>query len=439
VAAAVLGLASVQSAGAMGLVEAYEAALRHDPSYRAAVHEHEAGQQFEALGRAQLLPAVSATYGRFRNSADVTSSSSGTPVTDHRNYNSLAASIQLRQPLFHPEGLARMRQGVAQARGSDAQLSLRGQELIVRVVTLYTFARYAQEQLAQAEAQREALAAQLAANQRLLQRGEGTRTDLLETEARHALAVAQVLEARDGVTNGRNALAAIVGTDPGTLDALGDEQPGRAGPVRSFEEWQAIAVASNPELRTVRQAVEVAREEVNRQRAGHLPRLDLVASAGKNDSETVNTFNQRANVRSVGLQLTLPLYAGGATTAAAVQAEANLLKAQADLDGRTGQMLVELRKQYDLTASSAARQKAAQAALDASVALVDAMRRSVRGGQRTNLDVLIAQQQLFEARRDLAQARYNHVLSRLRLRHAAGTLQASDLMDIAAAFTRTGG
>jgi protease secretion system outer membrane protein len=434
-AVATLLAAAAVPASALGLIEAYELAVKNDASYRAAQFENEAAQQFAVLGRSNLLPNIAATYSPSRNRADVTNTVTG--GTDDRRYGALSAALQLRQPLFHPEGMARYRQGVAQTRGSDAQFASRSQELIVRVASAYTFAKYAEDQLALAVAQREALAEQRLTNQRLFLRGEGTRTDVVETQARFDLAVAQVLEANDNVTNARNALAAMIGRDVTRLDELNDDfNVGQLVP-GAFEDWRNIALSTNPELQARRHAVDVAREEANRHRAGHLPRVDLVASVGRTDSDTINTFNQKATVRSVGAQLTVPIYSGGAVTAAVSQAEANAERIQAELDAATAETTVELRKQFDLTASSAARHDAARAARDSAQLLLEATRRSVAGGQRINLDVLQAQQQLFDSRRALAQARYNHLLSQLRLRLAAGVLQLSDLVDMSRYFKTT--
>ena len=434
-AVATLLAAAAVPASALGLIEAYELAVKNDASYRAAQFENEAAQQFAVLGRSNLLPNIAATYSPSRNRADVTNTVTG--GTDDRRYGALSAALQLRQPLFHPEGMARWRQGVAQTRGSDAQFASRSQELIVRVASAYTFAKYAEDQLALAVAQREALAEQRLTNQRLFLRGEGTRTDVVETQARFDLAVAQVLEANDNVTNARNALAAMIGRDVTRLDELNDDfNVGQLVP-GAFEDWRNIALSTNPELQARRHAVDVAREEANRHRAGHLPRVDLVASVGRTDSDTINTFNQKATVRSVGAQLTVPIYSGGAVTAAVSQAEANAERIQAELDAATAETTVELRKQFDLTASSAARHDAARAARDSAQLLLEATRRSVAGGQRINLDVLQAQQQLFDSRRALAQARYNHLLSQLRLRLAAGVLQLSDLVDMSRYFKTT--
>jgi len=430
-------LVQTHNAAALGLLPAYEAALANDPVYRSALRDNEAGQQFRELGRSNLLPNVSATYSRNRNQADISTSSSRGEVTERRNYSGLTAALQLRQPLYHPEGQARYRQGIAQTQGSDAQFAARRQDLIVRLVGLYAPAKYAEDQLAQTVAQRDAYAEQRQSNVRLFQRGEGTVTDVLETQAKYDLAEAQVLEARDNLVNTRDALAAMVGQDVDKLDPLVDEFRLKPMLPASFDAWKDISIANNPELLAQRYAVEIAREEINKNQAGHSPRLDLVASTGKNSSDTTNTFNQSAKVHTIGLQLNLPIYSGGAVTAAISQAVSNHEKAQADLDAKTNTVLLELRKQYNLTLSSALRINAATQALNSATLLVEATQKSVKGGQRTNLDVLNAQQQLFEARRDLALSRYNYLLGYLRLRYSAGTLSVTDLTDVAGYFVAT--
>jgi outer membrane protein, protease secretion system len=159
-----------------------------------------------------------------------------------------------------------------------------------------------------------------------------------------------------------------------------------------------------------------------------------VASASKNNSDTTNTINQNTNSRSIGVQLNIPLYSGGSVSAATSQAVSNHEKAQADLDAKTSQVLVELRKQYNLTVSGVSRIAAAEKSLSSARLLIEATQKSVKGGMRTNLDVLTAQQQFFEAKRDLALSRYNYLLSFLRLRYSAGTLALADLQEISTYF-----
>ena len=419
---------------ALSLLQAYEAALRNDPTYRAAVSERAAGQQFQVLGRSHLLPSISASLSANKNQADVTSTNLFGDTKERRNYTSQAAAIQMRQPLYNPDGKARQSIGAAQAQLSEALFLARSQELIVRLVGLYAPAKYAEDQLAQAMAQRDAYAEQRKANERMLIKGEGTRTEVLEAQAKFDLSEAQILEARENLSNARNALTSMVGQEIASVDALAADFQVKPLDPADFSAWREMALAHNPEIKAQGLAVLIALEEVNKSLAGHAPRLDLIANLSKNKSDTANTFNQSTHSASIGIQLNLPLYSGGAVSATISQAMSNHDKAQAEMDAKTNQVLLELRKQYSLTLSGALRIAAAEKSLSSARLLVEATQKSVLGGIRTNLDVLNAQQQVFDAKRELALMRYNYLLSNLRLRYAAGTLERENLQSTAAYF-----
>lgn len=428
------------AASAMSLTQAYEAALQNDPTYRSAMHENEAGQQYRALGRSNLLPNVSISYSKNKNRADITQPNFlGQLSTSHPDYTSASKVLGLRQPILNLDGLARYREGMAQANLSDAQFSTKSQDLVLRLVGAYADAKFAEDQLALASAQRDTFAEQKQANARMFEKGEGTKTDMLETQAKFDLADAQLIEARDNLTTARNNLAAIIGTDPTQLDGLTDDFRVRPMQPATFDEWKTIALERNSEIATQRFNVEVAEHEITRNRAGHAPRLDFVAQYSKSDSETLSTLNQDSTNRAIGVQLSIPLYSGGSVSASTTQAIANHEKAKSDLDAKTSQILVELRKQYNLALSSAARIDAMVKSVKSAEALVLATKQSVKGGVRVNLDVLNAQQQLFSARKDLAQARYNYLLAYLRLRFAAGTLTGEDLQTVAGYFVPSSG
>src|SRR5690349_21749607 len=204
---------------AAGLVHVYETALANDPVYQAAIHENSAGQEFAAIGRSALLPSLSASFSINQNHQDFTRGS----ITLHRNYESQTATIQLRQPLINLGAFAGYKQGVSKTNQSNAEFSARSQELILRVVSAYIDAKYAEDKLALATAQQAALAEQRRANERMFEKGEGTKTDVLETQARSDLAEAQVLEAQDNLANARDVLAAIMGGEVTVLDPLSDD------------------------------------------------------------------------------------------------------------------------------------------------------------------------------------------------------------------------
>ncbi|MEA5671397.1 TolC family outer membrane protein [Pseudomonas sp. MH2] len=419
----------VLPAQALDLSDAYALALRNDPTLRAAIAERDAGVENLAIGRAGLLPNLSYRYNRARNDSEVTQRSQLGDVTSQRDYRSYSSTLTLQQPLFDYAVWSDYRRGVAQAALADERLRGRGQEMMVRVFSAYSEALFADEQIALAQAQRRTYAEQLQLNERLLKNGEGTRTDVLETRARYELAQAQEIEAGDNLDAALRSLQAITGEAMSAED-LAPMLPALAVqpliPAR-FEPWRDLAVAHNAELASQRHALDVADQGVERQRAGHLPSLSAYVSKGISSSSSESTYNQRYDTDSVGIQLSVPLFAGGGVSARVRQAQAERDGLQFQVDAQVSDTLNQLRRQFNLCASSTAKIRAYGMAVNAASALVEATRRSVQGGERVNLDVLDAEQQLYGARRDLAQARHEYLRAWVQLRYLAGVLDAKDV------------
>lgn len=426
-----LPLFHAAAAGAMNLEQAYDAALRNDPTYRSAFQDKLVGEEYKALGRSGLLPQVSANYSANKNRADLLQPPF--PVS-HPVYYSHSDGVQLRQVLFSLDALARYKQGLAQSDYSDSLFSSAGQDLVLRLASTYFDAALSAEQVALSKAQRDSQQEQMLANQRLFEKGEGTRTDVLETQARMQLSEAQVIEALDNQQSARTSLEAIVGDTVPTIETLGAAFPVKPLTPSTLAEWQTIALARNPDLQAQRYAIEGNRQEVNKNRAGHTPRVDFVAGYNKSKSDTLTSLNQDSTSRSIGVQVNIPIYAGGAVSASTRQAVAGLEKAKADLDLKTSKVMVELGKEFSLVNSSIARIAALDRAVDSAALLVKATEQSIKGGVRINVDLLNAQQQLYSAKRDLAQARYTYLNAVLRLRAAAGTLGADDVREAAGYF-----
>lgn len=435
VACTVLLSQSAQSS-AMGLMQAYDAALQNDPVYRSAVSDNQAGQEYKAIGRSSLLPVVQYTHGSSKNKAETTSPDFlGNPNTTHPEYTSISNSISIRQTLFNLDAFARYKQGIAQTNYSDALFTSRSQDLMIRLLTAYAEAKFAEDQLTLFAAQRDAFAEQRRVNDRMFEKGEGTRTDMLETQAKLDVADAQIIESADNLMTARNTLAAMIGSDVTHLDGLVNDFQVMPLSLSGFDEWQAIASNNNPELSAGRYSVEAAEQEISKSKAGHAPRLDLNASYSRNSSESLTNFNQDSIVRSIGVQLVVPLYSGGYVNAVTNQAVSNRDKAKSDLDATSNKVMIELRKQFGIVQSSVAKMDALQKSVNSATLLVQATRESVKGGVRINLDVLNAEQQLVAAKRDLTQARYNYLISFLKLRVAAGTLNLDDLRTVSGYFS----
>jgi protease secretion system outer membrane protein len=288
--------------------------------------------------------------------------------------------------------------------------------------------------VALARVQRDMYLEQQKVNQRLFEKGEGTKTDMLETKARLDLAEAQLVEAEDNATAQRQVLAGVIGMDPGPLDELSENF--RVGDLKiaSFDHWQKLALERNHDLEAARLAVENARLEISKNKAGHFPRVDLIASYSKGMAESLNTYNQDSVNRTIGVQVSVPIYQGGAVSAATRQAAAGYERAKADLEVRTNKLMVELRKAHSVVESSVHRVEALVKAVESGKELMKATEQSIKGGVRINLDLLNAQQQLFASQRDLAQARYSYLIGLLRLRAAAGTVGDADIREVAAYF-----
>jgi protease secretion system outer membrane protein len=424
------------SVQALGLLDAYDLALRNDPTFQAAIQEREAGEENRIIGRAGLLPNLSWSYNNSRNESEVTQSTAVGNVTSDRDYRSYASTLTLQQPLLDYEAYARYRQGAAQALFADERFRGKSQELAVRVLSAYSQALLAQERIELSRAQKRAYAERLQLNERLLKGGEGTRTDVLETQARLSLAQAEEIESLDTQDAALRELEAIVG-QPLQIDELAPLtrqfeipplEPNR------FETWREMAMANNPELKSQHHALDVAEYEVERKRAGHMPKVSLYASSRQTSSDSESSYNQKYDTNSVGIQVSLPLFAGGSVSASTRQAANQLSQAQYELDAQTARTLIELRKQFNLNTSGAAKVRAYEMAVSSATALVTATKKSVTGGERVNLDVLDAEQQLFTARRDLADARHAYLLARIQLKYFAGLLNEQDLRALAGYF-----
>lgn len=411
----------------------YEAALRHDPQFRSALHERDAGLQNKALGQAAVLPQAQYSFNRSDNRADRSIFNSVGQMTtqDQLNYRSLYSGVSVRQPLYSREAWARYQQGQLQADYAQAQFESREREVLVRLIEAYCNLWYAKDQIDLLDVQRQTLAEQLQSVAQQFDKGEASRTDLLEAQSRSDLLEAGLIEAAHALKLAQRALLAMVGPEQRDLVTLGAKPAtfkfSAVVSQKSLSDWEAQVKQHNPDLRAQQLAVEIARQEYLKVQSGHLPRADLVASYAKSESENVNLVNQSYLTRSVGAQITIPLYAGGATEAGVTQAAASRARAEAELDNQIEKTMVELHKHYLAVGQVESKRQALIKALVSANDLVQASRKSVLGGVRTTLDVLQAVQQVAQLQRDLLQAEYTGLISTYRLRWLAGELGAGDL------------
>lgn len=429
--ASVLLASNVQ---AISLLKAYQEALKNDPMHRAAVADNRAGQEYQIMGRAAMLPSLQYSYSTNKNKGESFSpNQAGEKTGTDLDYRSTSKGFSARQTLFNVDAYTRYEQGVVQTKLSDAQFDSRSRDLMVRVLSAYSDAKYAEDQLNLYTAQRDAYTEQMLVNKRMFEKGEGTKTDMLETQAKLDVANAMVIEASDNALMTKHTLSSMIGVPVYSLDSLvSDFKPLPA--TDDVEYWKQIAFKENADIITAKLSLEAADLEIKKNLSGHFPRLDLNASYNSGISESITTRNQENNTRSIGIQLVIPIYSGGYVSASSRQAVANRDKARAELDATSSKLVLEIQKQFNAMKISSLKMEALQKSVESSTLLVEATKQSVKGGIRINLDLLNAQQQLVSVKRDLASSRYNYLISYLRLRVAAGSVTEDDLRTVAAYF-----
>lgn len=436
--AALLWISANMQAQAMGLFDVYEQALRNDPVFLGAMKERDAGLENRNIGRAGLLPHVAWNYNKGRNDSRATYKSDDRPNSrEDRHYNSFGSTLSVQQPIIDYEAYANYRKGVAQALFADQAFRGKSQELLVRVLSAYSQALFSRDQIEIAEAKKKAFERQFEQNRQMFDQGEGTRTDILEAESRYELAGAEEIEAQNEQDAALRELGALIGVPEVRIDEL--------APLRTpfnflaltpttYEAWNAIALSENADLASQRQLLEVAHQEVKRNVAGHLPKLNAYATVRSMESDSGNTYNQRYDTNTIGLEISLPLYAGGGVSASSRQASRSLEQAEYDLEGKTRETLIQLRRQFNACATGVRKIRAYDKALASAEALVVSTQYSIKGGERVNLDELNAQQQLYSTRQDLAKTRYEYLMAWIKLHYYAGTLTGEQLARVDEAF-----
>lgn len=425
----------MSNANALDLMQAYDLALVNDPAYKVATKEFEAGDANRIIGRAGLLPQVSANFYQASNSTRI--SQTGYSTTNMM-YPSTNGGVQLTQALINLNAWASAKQGNAQADAAKTKLVHNSQELLVRTTQAYTEVLYFRDQITYFTAQRDAYKEQLTVNERRLKAGDGTVTEVLETKASYELADVQVIEARDNLENAKRKLEAMMGVKLNTAtDVKKLSNNFKVLPVSMpFDQWQDAALSNNAEIATAKNSEESAKQEYNKNRSNNAPVISAVAQYNQQSSYYVSTINQTANSTMLGVQATWQLSNGGQTYGLIKQSFANWEKAQADTEAVRSRVITELRKQYDLVVSSKQKVSALERAVESGTELTKAMRKSVQAGERISVDVLLAERVLATSQKDLAQAKYAYLAATLKLKQLSGNLTVQDLEQVAGNFER---
>lgn len=408
------------------LLEVYRAAQSSDAVYASARAAWAAGQEKLPQGLSGLLPSAALSGSTQYNDRE---SRSRDPAVGTTTGRSNALTLSVTQPLYRPQNTAAYEQAKTQVVQSDAVFAQSAQDLIVRVSQAYFDVLLAQDSVAFAQAQLSAIGQQLEQAKRNFEVGTATITDTHEAQARYDITLSAEIAARNDLEIKKRALEVIIGRQAPGLVPLGESFSPRLPDPNNMQNWAEQALRSNLQVRTAEASLTFASQEVTRNRAGHRPTLDAFAtySDSGSGSGTTGGIGSDTTSKVIGLQLAVPLYQGGIVNSRVREALANEDKARQDLEGARRQAELSVRQAFLGVTGGLAQVKALEAALVSSRSSLDSTRLGQEVGVRTQVDVLNAQQQLFQTRRDLAQAKYNYILSLLRLKAAAGSLTEEDL------------
>jgi outer membrane protein len=430
-AALALALAAAAPARAEDLLQIYREAQQNDPALAAARANWQATQERVPQARAGLLPNVTLSASTNANYFG-TDIDSDPRVRVDRGFGLGGLTVSASQPLYRYANTVAYSQAVQQVEQADYTLASARQDLILRVATAYFDVLLAQFNIELAESQKAAVSEQLAQAKRNFEVGVATITDTNEAQAKYDSIVAQEISARNDLENRRTALRAIIGRFPQDLKRLGPGFDPTLPSPNSPDVWVDRALADNLSVRIARYNSEIAALEIERQRAGHLPTLDLVASANAlagSGSTNTGSFNDTRQAL-IGLSLNVPLYQGGFVDSKVREALALQENARQNLEVARRNALFSAQTGFTGVNSAAASVRAFEQALVSAQTAYESNKTGQEVGVRTNLDVLNTQQNVFQTRRDLAQAYFNYLVGILRLKAAVGSLDEQDLEDI---------
>ncbi|GHU00839.1 hypothetical protein FACS1894154_10430 [Betaproteobacteria bacterium] len=412
------------AAQADDLLSLYREAQYKDAAYLAAQADTAAQRELLPQARAQLLPNLSFTASRGRNSTE--QKSGGTK--SERDYNSRNDALSLRQAVFRPRAFAHWRQAHAQVDSAEATLAWAGQEVALRLGTAYFDVLLAQAEVEVNHSQQEACRIQLDYAQRAFKAGSGTRTDIDEARAQFDLTEARAIELQYQLDYNRDVLQSLVDRPLGNIAVLNPARLLLSLPEPAqLEAWIQQAEAAHPQLAALRAQVSAREEEVAKARAGHLPTVDLIAQHTKSESDGNNNIGAKYDTNMIAIQLAIPLFAGGEVNATVRQALAELDKTRQQLEATRRQTGLQVRQAFDGVVQGMHWVRAYEQAVKSAEQSLLSTKKGFQAGTRNTVDILNAEQTLAAARRDLNRGRYQYILSRLRLVAMVGRLDEMEI------------
>lgn len=413
---------------AADLMQVYRDALETDQLFAVARGNLDAGREKAPQGLSGLLPSMSLSGNTIWNDNE-TEFRSSPAVKSSKQYNTHGYQLSLSQPLFRWQNWVAYDQSKMQVVQAEANFVQARQDLILRVAQAYFDVLYAAENLTAVRGNKSAITQQLELAKKSFEVGTSTITDTHEAQARYDLAVAQEIAAESDLDVKRRTLQAILGKEPGALAALRKNAELSPPQPNDMNQWVAAAEKDSINVQVQQAVADIAAREMDRQRAGHYPTVDLVANYGSSKSYSTGGMVD-TDYKNVGVQINIPLFQGGLVVSKQREAAANRMAAQAGLENARRSSALAARQYYLGVANGLAQVRALQAALVSSQSALESNKLGYEVGVRINIDVLNAENQVYVTKRDLAKATFDTLMAQLRLKAATGALGEEDVAQI---------
>ncbi|MBO9481008.1 TolC family outer membrane protein [Salinisphaera sp. G21_0] len=416
---------------AADLLDVYKQALDHDPVYRAGMFEHEASKEIYTQARAVLLPSLQFEYSKTKSKQDIVSSDNTVYAKGSTSFPTDEQNLSLTQSIYSYSNWAYFKQAKAEVRKVAADLENVRQDLVMRVAAAYFTVLRESDSYQAIDAEVKALEKHFQLVDREFANGLANSTDLLDAEARYMQAQAGQIEIANNLHDALQGLKEISGKLPDNLNALGQNLALQRPDPSTMKSWVDNAQANNPAVLSRQSAVDVAWQEVRRQKGGHYPTFDLVVTqSARETGGSLFGGGSEVDSRDVLFQMTLPIYSGGAVSSKVRESINRHYKAQDELELALRQVAREAQAAYTGIVSSISKVNALQKSVETYEKAAEGKRTAFESGVISSGSVLDSERLLFIARSDFSAARYDYLMNHLRLKRAAGSLSEADIVGI---------
>ncbi|MEI2637137.1 MAG: TolC family outer membrane protein [Methylotenera sp.] len=429
-----LGANTGEASAADDLISLYQQAVNYDAKYRAALANTDADREEINKAKALFYPKAQLGASRGRGETGRTTQTTNGTVESDLSYHTQNYALSVRQPLYNKETFATYQSAKSFVSSSEELLRQETAKLMLNLTGAYLEMLYAAEKVTLLKAKIHAVNRQLDQAEKRFKQGQGTVVEISEAETNLDIAKAELILANNALADHRESLFNMTGKTveaPASLDV--QKLPAKLEEHLDF--WLNNAKQHNPEIAAATHTVEVARQEIEKRRAGHYPTVDLVGVRSYSENDSNNTLGSRFDSATVAVQMNVPLFAGGYVNASVRQAQDKLTAAEETLNSKLREARANVRKYFNNVHSQLLSILAYQQAVKSAGIALDGTQKGFTAGIKTNIEVLDAQQKLFSSQLELSKTQYGLINDWVNLKYSAGLLSEAELAKISQLFT----